>query len=83
MKIFMERIQWLPFLFPEILCNPKSSASLSGGEWIFPESTKKLSSGTTSQLRCNNGYKKTGNPDTVVCQKNGTWSQTNATCVGK
>ena len=69
--------------FAEILCTPNPSASFPGGEWVFSEDTKKLSIGTKSYLKCNSGYHKIGTPHSIICDKNGMWSKTNATCEGK
>lgn len=65
----------------EVLCDPTPANELFGGEWIVLGEPKKLSAGTTSKLQCFDDYQKTGTPDTIVCNQNGTWTETNATCV--
>lgn len=71
-------------LSAEILCNPSVNVPVTpGSEWKFMDTIKKISAGTRRQLICSDGYEKTGGPDVVICQKNGMWTNTNATCTGK
>ncbi|XP_035232640.1 sushi domain-containing protein 1-like, partial [Stegodyphus dumicola] len=69
----------------EILCDSVvgNESFSAGGEWQMTERVNKFSFGTKRKLRCDPGYEMTGQPDTVTCLKNGTWSKTTARCIEK
>lgn len=65
----------------EILCNPVlNTPVVRAGEWVFLDPVRKISAGTRQILKCSDGHKLIGSPDVIVCQKNGVWTETNATC---
>ncbi|GBL99057.1 hypothetical protein AVEN_227555-2 [Araneus ventricosus] len=64
-----------------ILCVPVvGNVSPSEGEWESDGKTSEYSVGTKRSLNCNPGYLREGEPLTVTCLENGTWTRTTATC---
>ncbi|XP_054718405.1 uncharacterized protein LOC129227817 [Uloborus diversus] len=71
-------------LCKEILCSSEvGNRTISRGEWTVSGSVSKFSFGTRRQLKCDSEFQIEGSPDVVTCQKNGTWTYSNARCEKK
>ncbi|GBN15436.1 hypothetical protein AVEN_161865-1 [Araneus ventricosus] len=65
----------------ETLCNPVvGNVNPSEGEWESDDKTSEYSVGTKRTLKCKPGYHSEGEPITMTCLENGTWTRTSATC---
>ncbi|GBM32776.1 hypothetical protein AVEN_83742-1 [Araneus ventricosus] len=65
----------------QILCDPVvGKVSPSEGEWENDGKSSEFSVGAERTLKCKPGYYSEGEPITMTCLENGTWTRTSATC---